>query len=836
MKKTLISIPVSCVLALGTFAQERIVESNFREADSWPGVWQQATAGYYQPLGKVSISKDGLLLEAHPQTPVFVTQKDKFTARPGDIIEIAATVRTPKPAFIYLSVFESTPRGWAKNDTVELRTKEGVQTITKQITLRNVSGKDFSLGAIGFGVSKGGSAVFENIRAGFKGIDAAESSREFPPGLAAHFDASRTSSLVLKDGRIVLWRDLSGNGNDAREKKEGSGATLLSDGLNHLPMARFSGKQEFITAKPLNLKEISAFVVFRREASQKGDGWQHQLYWDKGDRAAAGTHTLTGGANGGEETPRILFTSSEGDFSHPLLIGSNGGLRGFLTGDIGEILIFNRKDFNAKEADAIRSSLIRKWKIDEDDHVRVGPLPENPKRISEELPLSDQTNRGKWHLVKELSDEFNGNALDKTKWMDTRHYTIGNAPSRALPENIVVKDGMVQIITKYDPNMSSGRIEPRGSEYHSFSVGRLFSRGTFRYGYIEARAKIQATSFNNAFWLYGVGENRKTGEIVCPEIDIFELAGKSFAHTYSYNMAIHYVIRKPYKHLAFARTWKSDFKFSDDFHVYGLEWTPKVIRYFIDGSLVREFKVKENLWNLPMRIHFDSIPHFDWFGVPDPKDFPCAFQIDYCRVWKNTETDLPEKDWKDQFDFVYFTPDTGFAFDYYKKYGDKIVMTRPTPKIVEEKSLAIVNAPETAKNWKSGFGAEISWNAEKKAMSFLFPAAITRKDNGEVQYAAPGAQWPFAEFSGFPLHDWKKYDYLALEFINPGFIQAFTLTITPENGTPMAARLNMKSGKGVIYVKLTDSLKAGPVKSITLRTRGSDRIQSFLLTDIKLEK
>ncbi len=829
-------IPISCALAIGGFAQEQILDCNFKETGSWPGDWQQAVSGYYQPAGKVTPSQEGLRLEANPKTPVMVTQKTKFAAKPGDIVEITAVIRSAKPVFFYLSIFESTPRGWVKNDTAELRTKEGVHTYTKQLTLRDAPDKTFSLGAVSFGVIKGGSAVFESLRASFKGVDSKAVKSELPGGLVAHFDAARPSSLVVKDGRIVLWRDVSGQENDVREKKGGSGAAFLSDGLNHLPMARFSGNQEFITQKPLNLKDISAFVVFRREDSQKAEGWQHQLYWDDGTRAAPGTYTLSSGAAGGEEKPRILYTSSEGNFIHPLLIGSNGGLRGFVTGDIGEILIFNRKDFTAKEADAIRSYLVKKWKIDEEDYVRVGPLPETPKRISDTLPLSDQADRGKWHLVKEFSDEFNGTALDKTKWMDTRHYTIGNAPARALPENIVVKDGMAQIITKYDPNMPSGRVEPRGPEYHSFSVGRIFSKDVFRYGYLEIRAKIQPTSFNNAFWLYGVGEDKKTGEVTCPEIDIFELAGKSFAHTYSYNMALHNVTRKPYKHYVYARNWKSDFKFSDDFHVYGLEWTPKVIRYFIDGSLVREFKIQKNLWDMPMRVHFDSIPHFDWFGVPDPKDFPCAFQIDYFRLWKNAETDLPENDWKAKYKYTYLTPDTGFAFDYNKKYGDKIVMTRPMPKNIEEKSLDLVNAPEMVKSWKGGSGAEISWNAADKAVSFLFPAAITRRDNGEVQYAAPSAQWPYAEITELPVRDWKNYNYLVIEFINPGFIQAFTLTVTPEKGTPLVERPTMKSGKGVFYVKLSDSIKSGPVKSIMLRTRGSDRIQSFLLTDLKLEK
>ncbi len=188
-----------------------------------------------------------------------------------------------------------------------------VHTYTKQLTLRDAPDKTFSLGAVSFGVIKGGSAVFESLRASFKGVDSKAVKSELPGGLVAHFDAARPSSLVVKDGRIVLWRDVSGQENDVREKKGGSGAAFLSDGLNHLPMARFSGNQEFITQKPLNLKDISAFVVFRREDSQKAEGWQHQLYWDDGTRAAPGTYTLSSGAAGGEEKPRILYTYSEGN-------------------------------------------------------------------------------------------------------------------------------------------------------------------------------------------------------------------------------------------------------------------------------------------------------------------------------------------------------------------------------------------------------------------------------------------------------------------------------------------------------------------------------------------
>jgi len=49
--------------------------------------------------------------------------------------------------------------------------------------------------------------------------------------------------------------------------------------------------------------------------------------------------------------------------------------------------------------------------------------------------------------------------------------------------------------------------------------------------------------------------------------------------------------------------WEAPFKFADDYHVFGLEWGPKTIRYFVDGSLVRS--VKNDAWHAPMFMLFD---------------------------------------------------------------------------------------------------------------------------------------------------------------------------------------------------------------------------------------
>ena len=52
---------------------------------------------------------------------------------------------------------------------------------------------------------------------------------------------------------------------------------------------------------------------------------------------------------------------------------------------------------------------IRQWTL-------KGPLGDTPKQVREDLPLSDQSNRGGWARFEPMWDEFDRSGLDTNKW------------------------------------------------------------------------------------------------------------------------------------------------------------------------------------------------------------------------------------------------------------------------------------------------------------------------------------------------------------------------------------------------------------------------------------
>lgn len=50
-----------------------------------------------------------------------------------------------------------------------------------------------------------------------------------------------------------------------------------------------------------------------------------------------------------------------------------------------------------------------------------------------------------------------------------------------------------------------------------------------------------------------------------------------------------------------------------------------------------------------MFMIFDSETMGNWLGMPDDKDLPSTFSVDYVRAWKNPDT---EKPWQKEFEVV----------------------------------------------------------------------------------------------------------------------------------------------------------------------------------------
>ncbi len=234
------------------------------------------------------------------------------------------------------------------------------------------------------------------------------------------------------------------------------------------------------------------------------------------------------------------------------------------------------------------------------------------------------------------ADEFSGAALDLSKWTpivgpggavsgnnELQYYTDRS-------QNIQVSDGSLKIIAlqeNYGGNAyTSARMETK-------------NMGDWRYGRLEARIKLPvAQGMWPAFWMlptdnvYGIWP--KSGEI-----DIMELIGSEPSHVYG---TIHTHSNgnvQSYSSLYSLSTGT----FADDFHTFTTEWSPNLIKFYVDGNL---YGTKTNTSVSPYPWLFDQKFYMllnlavggDWGGVPNASTtFPQQMEVDYVRVYQKLD-------------------------------------------------------------------------------------------------------------------------------------------------------------------------------------------------------
>ena len=115
-----------------------------------------------------------------------------------------------------------------------------------------------------------------------------------------------------------------------------------------------------------------------------------------------------------------------------------------------------------------------------------------------------------WVLLEEYSDEFNGITLDREKWDNDIPDTGWKSWE---PENILVKDGVLQLVMQYKEHF-------RGDLKLYYTSGAISTKaGPFKYGYSEIRLKAAPLhpGVVSAFWARGKSEGMRT------EIDFVEM-------------------------------------------------------------------------------------------------------------------------------------------------------------------------------------------------------------------------------------------------------------------------------------------------------------------------
>lgn len=239
-----------------------------------------------------------------------------------------------------------------------------------------------------------------------------------------------------------------------------------------------------------------------------------------------------------------------------------------------------------------------------------------------------------------IADEFDtDNVIDASIWtfdIGTGSNGWGNSEEQYYTnraENVSVQNGMLII-------------KAIKEEYNdaSYTSARMLTKGLKKqaYGRFEARIKLPTgQGMWPAFWLLGAncGDGTAGTQVWpnCGEIDIMEYRGQEptiiHGSIHGPGYAAGEAITKSY-------ALKND-RFDAGFHIFGIEWTPTYINYYVDAVLynqiTREQVEEKGAWvfDQPFYIIINLAVGGTFIGAPNAETiFPQTMLIDYVRVYK----------------------------------------------------------------------------------------------------------------------------------------------------------------------------------------------------------
>jgi beta-glucanase (GH16 family) len=253
-------------------------------------------------------------------------------------------------------------------------------------------------------------------------------------------------------------------------------------------------------------------------------------------------------------------------------------------------------------------------------------------------PETAAQDSSQWKLT--WSDEFSGpnNSLpDGSKWsIEVGGHWFNNELQAYTnrPQNIHVENGNLVITATKEQYTGADGVS------RSYTSARINTRGKFaqKYGRFEARIMLpQGQGMWPAFWLLG-DDTGTVGWPKCGEIDIMENVGSRMSIALG---TIHGPGYSGGHGIGANYTLPNQQKFSDDFHVFAVEWEPATIRFYVDGSLY-ETRTPADLpagtkWVLdhPFFIILNLAVGGNLPGSPDATtQFPQSMLVDYVRVYE----------------------------------------------------------------------------------------------------------------------------------------------------------------------------------------------------------
>jgi beta-glucanase (GH16 family) len=246
---------------------------------------------------------------------------------------------------------------------------------------------------------------------------------------------------------------------------------------------------------------------------------------------------------------------------------------------------------------------------------------------------------GEWEIM--FRDEFNGTELDRNKWVTCYWWdedgctNLGNNELQWYqPENVLVEDGNLILRALEQPIIgyqgqefpyTSGMVTTASLD-HDHPEHASF---TFQYGFAEIRAKVPAgQGLWPAFWTLPIDYTSK------PEIDILEILGHE---PDAIHFAVHYLDEDGESDNE-GEWWRGGPDFSQDWHIYAVDWQEDRIIWYVDGIERWRFTDMDHMPATPLYLLLNLAVGGDWPGSPDETtEFPADFLIDYVRVWSRSQ-------------------------------------------------------------------------------------------------------------------------------------------------------------------------------------------------------
>ncbi|MBR7133744.1 MAG: glycoside hydrolase family 16 protein [Clostridia bacterium] len=262
-----------------------------------------------------------------------------------------------------------------------------------------------------------------------------------------------------------------------------------------------------------------------------------------------------------------------------------------------------------------------------------------------------------------FSDEFNGSALDSSKWTFT-DYMVGDSYLTTMTSSDVAA------IVK-DPDEEGDRIlrltakKVGTDKYQTTKSITTGERMTFKYGYLEMRARVP---FGAGVWpsLWLKSNTAAGGEELAAklgynssaryhaEVDVFEVFGNNLAVPNLHKWWKTDEQKTAYGDVRVQSGTDKTYDISDGgWHTYGMLWTANEISMFVDGVCYKTYDINKNFgtakegmegFHEPLCIIINN--HLLTPGGPVtsstngiPDDFTSAtYDIDYIRLYQKPDS------------------------------------------------------------------------------------------------------------------------------------------------------------------------------------------------------